>query len=126
MDEEIAQRAASLEQLLDRWTELASNVATYDNVDVVASARTQKGEPGLSVDPARIVSTVLDDLGPWLTNPTDLAFWGAALINPLPPLGVSLEIRGPVLEAPDALSRLVILESGLRRSIANLEGLCPL
>ncbi len=125
-DKEIAHRAASLEPLLDRWIELARDASTYDNIDVVAAARRSKGEPGLDTDPARLIDTVLDGLGPRPANPTDLAFWGAALINPLPPLGVSLEIRGPVLEAPDALSRLVILESGVRRSIANLEGVCPL
>jgi hypothetical protein len=125
-DKEIAHRAASLEPLLDRWIELARDASTYDNIDVVAAARRSKGEPGLATDPARLIDAVLDDLGPRPANPTDLAFWGAALINPLPPLGVSLEIRGPVLEAPDALSRLVILESGVRRSIANLEGVCPL
>ena len=125
-DKEIAHRAASLEPLLDRWIELARDASTYDNINVVAAARRSKGEPGLATDPARLIDTVLDDLGPRPANPTDLAFWGAALINPLPPLGVSLEIRGPVLEAPDALSRLVILESGVRRSIANLEGVCPL
>jgi hypothetical protein len=42
---------------------------------------------------------VLSDLGPMppAARPRDRAVWAAALINPLPALGVSLEIRPAVL-----------------------------
>lgn len=88
-----------------------------------------KGQPGLRVDPAALLRKVLSDLGeqPGPTeSPTEFALWGAALINPLPALGVSPEIRGAVLEAPTAMSKLEILEMGVNRSIANLEGKAPL
>ena len=65
-----------------------------------------------------------NDLGacPPLTDPSSFAFWVAALINPLPPLGVSLEIRGQLLESNGTLQRLYVLEKGLKRSIENLNG----
>eukprot|EP00965_Chrysotila_dentata_P216546 6189440-Pleurochrysis_carterae.AAC.2 len=70
----------------------------------------------------------MSDIGPMppVTAPTALALWGAALINPLPPLGVAPEVRATVLSAPDAHARLRCLERALRRSIANLEGRLPL
>jgi hypothetical protein len=51
---------------------------------------------------------------------------GAALINPLPALGVSPEIRGRVLAAPTAKRRLEILQWGIERPIRNLKGISPL
>lgn len=118
-----------LVSLIDRWIELASDQRTFDNVDVVASTRRQRGEPGLRVDPARLLRNVMSDLGERPSpskDPTSFAFWGAALINPLPPLGVAPEIRGMMLEATDAQRRLKILKWGLMRSIENLEGTSPL
>lgn len=113
--------------LLERWKTLASDVATFENTDVVATARVMKGQPGLAVDPAALIRSVEKELGEMpLTNPTEFAFWGAALVNPLPVLGVSPEIRGRILEAPDASSRLAILKWGVERSIRNLEGTDPL
>ena len=47
-------------------------------------------------------------------------------MNPLPPLGVSLEIRGALLEAATDEQRMAILERGLLRSIDNLKGIRPL
>ena len=100
---------------------------SYDNVDVVATARVMKGQPGLRIDPAALIRNVLKDLGEQPTDdPTALALWGAALVNPLPALGVAPEIRGRVLEAPNAMRRLQILEWGVKRSIGNLEGTAPL
>ena len=120
--------AESLVPLLDRWLALASDPRTYDNTNVTASARARHNEPGLRCDPRQRMGVVLHDLGqrPPPTRPTAFAFWGGALINPLPPLGVSLEIRGRILEAPTALDKLTILQTGLQRSIQNLEGSRPL
>lgn len=126
-DSALRERIETIIPLLKRWQTLASDVKTYENTDVVAAARVMKGQPGLGVDPAALIRNVLKDLGEMPPeNPTEFAFWGAALMNPLPVLGVSPEIRGRVLEAPDALSRLKILEWGVQRSIRNLEGTDPL
>ena len=124
--EHVIRKAEKLVPLLDKWLSLASNSHTYDNTDVVATARVLKGQPGLRVDPAALLRNVLADLGDRPSDATALAFWGAALINPLPVLGVSPEIRGRILEAPDASSRLDILEWGIKRSIRNLDGTVPL
>ena len=71
---------------------------------------------------------VLDELGPMPApnEPTALAFWGAALVNPLPPMGIALEIRGKMLEAKSIDERLIHLERTVTRSIANLNGTNPL
>ena len=120
--------AESLVPLLDRWLALASDPRTYDNTNVTASTRARRNEPGLRCDPQQRMALVLHDLGerPPPTRPTAFAFWGGALINPLPPLGVSLEIRGRMLEAPTGLDKLALLQTGLQRSIENLEGSRPL
>lgn len=128
-DDGVVDKAESIVPLLQKWQCLASDLKTYENTDVVAGSRVMKGEPGLHVDPAALIRKVLSDLGerPDPTkNPTAFALWGAALINPLPALGVSPEIRGRVLEAPTAQMKLEILEWGVMRSIANLEGKTPL
>ena len=125
-DEAVIAKMESLYPLLEQWEQLASNTATYENTNVVATARILKGEPGLYVNPAALLRNVKKELGERPTNPTDFALWGAALINPLPTLGVSPEIRGRVLEASNAADRLKILEWGIKRSILNLEGTAPL
>lgn len=128
-DPKVAEKAKSLQPLLEQWQQLASDIKTYDNTDVVAAARVMHGQPGLRVDPAALLRKVNKDLGeqPSPTeDPSNFALWGAALINPLPALGISPEIRGRVLEAPNAMSKLMILEWGVKRSIANLEGKTPL
>ena len=128
VDDATLQKAESLTPLIDEWYELASTIQTYDNTDVTATRRIQSGRPGLYVDPLKLLERVLADLGPRppVSQPTALAFWAAALINPLPALGVSLEIRGRILEAPSVQRRLEILELGLVRSIQNLKGERPL
>eukprot|EP00908_Phaeocystis_cordata_P019397 Transcript_30905.p1 GENE.Transcript_30905~~Transcript_30905.p1 ORF type:complete len:420 (-),score=141.46 Transcript_30905:212-1471(-) len=120
--------AQQLQSDLQHWLELARNPRTYDNIDVTAGTRARRGEPGLRVDPERLLSRVLDDLGPQPspTAPTALALWGAALINPLPPLGVATEVRGAALEAASTEDRLTLVRRAVRKSIANLEGRQPL
>ena len=135
----VVQKAESLLPLLEKWQELASDVKTYENTDVVVSSRVMRGEPGLRVDPAALLRKVRADLGQppsppsslLLPNnaddfPAALAFWGAALINPIPALGASPEIRGRILEAPTVMAKLNILEWGINRSLANLNGTMPL
>jgi hypothetical protein len=113
--------------LLDEWQVLASNEGTYENVDVVATARRRSGYPGLCIDAAALLRNVRAELGPIPVHcPTELALYGAALINPLPVLGVAPEIRGRILSASSAHQRLTILEWGIQRSIENLKGIRPL
>mmetsp|Transcript_7210 Transcript_7210/g.17806 ORF Transcript_7210/g.17806 Transcript_7210/m.17806 type:complete len:155 (-) Transcript_7210:410-874(-) len=71
---------------------------------------------------------VLSDLGPMPSpsNPEELALWIAALINPLPALGVAPEIRPAMLEAEDASERLEIVRLGLEKSISHLDKSRPL
>ena len=131
---DIVDKAQSIVPMLQQWIELASSSNTYDNIDVVASARIKKGEPGLLTDPHKHIKSVLKDLGPMPEPSTDstskdlheFCFWGAALINPLPPLGVSLEVRGRMLEATSIGERLNLLEKTVSRSIQNLDGSRPL
>mmetsp|Transcript_3501 Transcript_3501/g.6428 ORF Transcript_3501/g.6428 Transcript_3501/m.6428 type:complete len:366 (+) Transcript_3501:108-1205(+) len=121
------ERVQRIIPLLGKFESLASDVKTYENTDVVATCRILKGQPGISVDPAALLRSVRNDLGEMpCKHPTDFSFWGAALVNPLPPLGVSPEIRGRILEAPNALNRLILLEWGVKRAIRNLEGTDPL
>lgn len=126
--ERLIAQAQQLQSELGRWLQLARNPRTYDNVDVTAGTRARHGAPGLCVDPDRLLSRVLDDLGPQppTTAPTALALWGAALINPLPPLGVATEVRGAALEAASTEDRLTLVRRAVRKSIANLEGRQPL
>ena len=121
-------KATYLIPLIESWLDLARNQTTYDNVDVISRTRRKSGEPGLSVNAAALIKKVLQEIGPMPSpsQPTLFAIWGAALINPLPALGVSTEIRGAVLEAPGAERKLAVLERGLIKSINNLDGTRPL
>ena len=120
--------ATYLVPLIERWISLASDQATYDNVDVVARTRRKAGEPGLSVNASALIRKVMKSLGPMPSpeRPTAFALWGAALINPLPPLGVATEIRGAVLDMKGAERKLAVLQRGLIKSLNNLDGTRPL
>jgi len=126
--DEIIQKAQSILPLIDQWYDLASNPKTYQNVNVTASTRVKRNQPNLVLEADKLLLRIHKELGPRPSHhdPNLLAFWGAALINPLPPLGISLEIRGKMLEADDVEERLRILEFGLIRSIQNLKGERPL
>jgi hypothetical protein len=66
---------------------------------------------------------VFRDLGdmPQATSPNARALWIAGFINPLPALGVALEIRPSVLTARSTERRLLMVDQGLRDSIARLQ-----
>ena len=83
-------KATYLIPLIERWISLASDQTTYDNIDVVARTRRKSGEPGLSINASALIQKVQLEIGPMPspTCPNAFAVWGAALINPLPPLGV--------------------------------------
>lgn len=126
--DETFEKATQINKLIDHWLILASDQTAYDNVDVVARTRRKTGQPGLTVNTSVLLKRVQHELGPRPPpeRPTLLALWGAALLNPLPPLGVATELRGAVLEAEGALMKLSILERGLLKSIDNLDGTRPL
>jgi len=67
---------------------------------------------------------VVEDLGemPSPESPGDLAFWVAALVNPLPALGVAFEIRPKVLAARSVSDRLKIARKGIEGSIEHITG----
>ena len=123
------EKAESLVPLLEKWLDLASNPGTYNNVNVTAAAmRVRRDQPILRVDPKALLKRAVAELGVRpdpRKDPTSFCFWAAALINPLPAMGISLEIRGNILEVQTLEERLKILEMGLVRSIQNLKGERP-
>ena len=127
---ELAELAGAVLSALAEWEALARDSATYANVDVAcAGLRVQNGFPALRRDPAALLDGVKLDLGPRpdaRAQPTAFALWVPALLNPLPALGVAPEQRASVLMAVSAEQRLLVVERGLRRSIANLRGEQPL
>ena len=126
-DAETVALAQRIPPLREEWEALAGNERTYDNTQVVVTARIRRGHAGLWVQPAALLRKVRAELGPLPDHdPTRLALYGAALVNPLPPLGVAPEIRGRILSAATAKQRLEILEWAVQRSIRNLEGTQPL
>lgn len=100
---ELKSLASSLGELVDQWT------------DLVRCTGRERSEGQLV--------KVVDDLGPMPPPelPSALAFWIAGLINPLPALGVALEVRPAALMAGDASERLRVVEAGLKDSISRLQ-----
>lgn len=96
------ERSKALEELVDEWMALVRNG--------------RERQPGQ-------LDGVLADMGPM--PPADLpskrALWVAGLINPLPALGVALEIRPACLTAETADLRLQVAEMGIQDSIERLK-----
>ena len=102
------QQSRDLEELVDTWCDLV----------------VRKGferEPG---QVSRIIR-VLGDMPP-ADKPHRRAMWVAALINPLPALGVALEIRPAVLQASSVANALGVVTQGIRSSIDHVNGTKPL
>lgn len=64
----------------------------------------------------------LTALGPMPSDPTNRALWVAAAINPLPPLGVCLEIRPAMLSCSNDLDRMILACQAVQSSIDHLSG----
>lgn len=97
----IIARAEALEPLVAEWMALVRN-----------GRERSEGQ----------LDQVLKDMGP-MPPPSEAsrrALWVAGVINPLPALGVALEIRPAALMAPTADLRLQVAEMGLRDSIQRL------
>jgi len=88
--------------LVERWIELArENERHKDQVD-----------------------DLLRDLGPMpaVHKATELAMWVGALINPLPGMGVAMEIRPSLLMASTSEERVKVALQGLLASIRHMDG----
>jgi hypothetical protein len=88
--------------LIDRWIELAEQ---------------NERQPGQ-------IDRLVQELGeiPHSTTPSELSFWVGALINPLPAMGVALEIRPALLMAKTANDRMEVALHGIRTSIKHMDG----
>jgi hypothetical protein len=102
--ERAALKATELSALADEWIDLA---------------RTRERQEGQ-------IDTLLEDLGHIPTGVSDQAFWIGALINPLPALGVALEIRPALLTAQTPEDRVDVALRGIHRSIQFMKGEAPL
>lgn len=96
----LLQRSGQLEELVERW------------IDLVRKTRRERA-PGQ-------LDQVLKDLGPMPPRPNERALWVAGLINPLPALGVALEVRPAALMAKSTERRLAVAQMGIVDSIARL------
>ncbi len=88
--------------LIDRWIQLAKQ---------------NEKSPGQ-------INTLIEELGnvPDENEPSEIAFWIGSLINPLPAMGVAMEIRPALLMAESAEERIQIAYDGLLRSIKHMDG----
>jgi hypothetical protein len=55
-------------------------------------------------------------------EPSERAFWVGALINPLPSMGLSMDIRPALLTATTAEKRVDIACDAILKSIRHMEG----
>jgi hypothetical protein len=69
------------------------------------------------------VDSIVQRLGimPTAEQPSDRAFWVGALINPIPALGVAMEIRPALLLAKTPNERVDIVTAGIKQSIERLK-----
>ena len=74
-----------------------------------------------------VLDNALADMGPMppAEQPSARALWVAGLINPLPSLGVAIEVRPMALMAPSASLRLRAVEFALADSIRRLRSQRP-
>ena len=92
--------------LIERWVELAKEV---------------ERQPGQ-------IDDLLLELGevPPADQPTERAMWVGALINPLPAMGVAMEVRPALLTATSAEKRVDIACDGILRSIRHMDKTAPM
>ena len=88
--------------LIDRWVQLAKQ---------------NEREPGQ-------IDALLNQLGdiPSSEEPTERAFWVGALINPIPAMGVAMEIRPALLTAHSTEERVQIALDAIFKSIRHMDG----
>lgn len=95
-------KAKEFQDLIPAWIKLARGKERQDNQ----------------------IDNLLNDLGeyPSSSSPSEQAFWVGALINPIPAMGVALEIRPQLLTAKTVEERVDIALEGIQRSIAHMDG----
>lgn len=64
----------------------------------------------------------LKDNGPMPKTPKERAIWVGALVNPIPNLGVCMEIRPALLSCQNDHDRMVLASTALKSSIDHLSG----
>ena len=108
------QSSAAIEELLEELESL-----TVDWIKLVRSTGRERVPQQLE--------TVMADLGPCpdFSLPSRRALWVAGLINPLPALGVALEIRPAALMAPTALVRVQVAIMGVKDSLQRIRSPGP-
>eukprot|EP00550_Attheya_septentrionalis_P006953 CAMPEP_0198295342 /NCGR_PEP_ID=MMETSP1449-20131203/27337_1 /TAXON_ID=420275 /ORGANISM="Attheya septentrionalis, Strain CCMP2084" /LENGTH=311 /DNA_ID=CAMNT_0043995625 /DNA_START=156 /DNA_END=1091 /DNA_ORIENTATION=- len=74
------------------------------------------------------IDELLDQLGdiPPSENPTERAFWIGALINPIPAMGVAVEVRPSLLTAKRTEARIEVALAAILRSIKHMDGSAPM
>lgn len=112
----------SVARAISKSTEWTSpNMNTEGNSSLVdrwiSLAKENEREPGQ-------IDRLLEQLGeiPPPECPSERAFWVGALINPLPAMGVALEIRPALLTAKTAEERVHIASQGILKSIKHMDG----
>ena len=99
--DEVRERSEALARLSSLWIDLVRSTGR----------EREKGQ----------LDAVLGDLGDMPDAPNARALWVAALINPLPALGLALEIRPSALMAGDSVElRQKIVQMGILDSIERL------
>jgi hypothetical protein len=99
--DQMASASESLKELFLEWEQLVRN-------------------SGREIFPGHL-DGVRRDLGEMPETPNARALWIAGFINPLPALGVAMEIRPGVLTARSTERRLIMADQGLRDSISRLQ-----
>ena len=110
--------------LVERWVELArQRERSHRQIDTLL-------EETLGCDLAQgreySFAEMVADAMPSANEPSERALWIGALINPLPGMGVALEIRPQLLNSTSAKERVDIALHGLRSSIRHMSGEEPL
>ena len=109
-DAECAALAAELPALVDEWRAL-----------VISRKRERQS------DQLKLILSQIGDI-PGSNRPAELSLWVAALINPIPALGVAYEIRPAILCAPTTGHMVRIASQGIKLSINSLRDgpqICP-
>jgi hypothetical protein len=101
-DAECAALAAELPALVDEWRALVIS-------------RKRERQP----DQLKLILSQIGDI-PGSNRPAELSLWVAALINPIPALGVAYEIRPAILCAPTTGHMVRIASQGIKLSINSL------
>jgi len=115
--EDVFQMAISLQRAREFATPNGSMNEDKSLVDMwIELARTKEITPGQ-------IDRLLHDLGPMPSwkQPSEIALWIGALINPEPALGVAWEIRPQLLLAKTAEERTQIALDGIWNSIQHME-----